>query len=255
MSFNYSLHTILPFAPAAVRPLTTNFEIRSFMNNLFEELEKAHVPGVVKMNPPSNLYISTTTMILFCPDELRRASTGSMSLSSSLSRIDLTGTSDVPRGVERPALLEDATRSRMGEWCGDHFPEDGTGYMRHLSSLVPSLDPVIHQVHRRGARLVRARELFLCRCDDRRRVRKRNLPTGRLVGGRTEGPCGTSKTNEADHHGSIAVCLAWNGPQIHRILRDTPRGLRRCARACFIAVRGNQSSTQRRCSSKHRRRG
>jgi hypothetical protein len=147
MSFSYSLHTILPFAPAAVRPLTANCEIRNFMNNLFEELEKAHVPGVVKVNPPSNLYKYNYNDPV-CPEALRRAAT------EVFFHLLYRGLI-LPESQTFPAAWNDLRywkTPRGAAWASGvgPLPEDGAGYMRHLSLLVPALDPVIHQYIEEG---------------------------------------------------------------------------------------------------------
>src|ERR1700735_1734360 len=56
MPFDYSLTFMLSFARAALA-VSSNFEFKDFVNNLFSELEKVQMPGVVR-NPShaSGLY-------------------------------------------------------------------------------------------------------------------------------------------------------------------------------------------------------
>jgi hypothetical protein len=147
MSFDYSLHAILPFAPAAIRPLNTNFEIRSFMNNLFEELEKAHVPGIVKLNPPSNQYRYNYNDPV-CPEALRRAST-EVFFYLLYRGLILPEPQTFPGAWNELRYWKTPRGTAWASGVGP-LPEDTAGYMRHLSSLVPSLDPVIRQYIKEG---------------------------------------------------------------------------------------------------------
>jgi hypothetical protein len=69
VEFDYSLTALLPFARAAIRQ-TSNFALSGFFDNLFAELEKAHVNGVVPATPPT--YVKYVYNDLACPEKLRR---------------------------------------------------------------------------------------------------------------------------------------------------------------------------------------
>jgi hypothetical protein len=69
MQFDYSLTSMLPFARAAIRG-TSNFALSQFFDSLFDELEKANVPGVVRKSPPT--YVKYEYNEMACPEKLRK---------------------------------------------------------------------------------------------------------------------------------------------------------------------------------------
>lgn len=146
MPQDYSLAALLPFARSAIRPMG-NFEIRNFVDALFTELEKAGVPGVVKMNPPSAPH-KYNYGNLVCPYDLQR------------------GTAEVFfHLVHRGYILPEVQSFPIDFNYGRHWktprgtawaegstplPEDALGYIRHLLLLAPSLDSVIRQYIEEG---------------------------------------------------------------------------------------------------------
>lgn len=146
MTHDYSLATLLPFVRAAIRPMS-NFEIRNFADAFFTEMEKAHVPGVVKLNPPSGQYKYNYTELV-CPDALRRAMVEVF--------FHLVHRGFILPEAQSFPIAFNAMRywktPRGAAWAdgAEPMPEDVSGYMSHLSSLVPSLDSVIRQYVEEG---------------------------------------------------------------------------------------------------------
>jgi hypothetical protein len=146
MQFDYSLTSMLPFARAAIR-VTSNFSLDQFVTALFGELEKSNVLGVVKASPPQGLYKYNFSE-LQCPHELRHAA---IEVFFHLLHRGFIAPEpqSFPQAVNYSRYW---TTSRGAVWAnGDEpMPEDVAGYIRHLCSLVPSLDPVIRQYVQEG---------------------------------------------------------------------------------------------------------
>jgi hypothetical protein len=146
MSHDYSLAAMLPFARTAIRPMH-NFEIRHFVDALFTELDKAQVPGVVKMSPPGGQYKYNYTDVV-CPDALRRATVEVF--------FNLVHRGYIlPEPQSFPVAFTEFRywkTPRGAAWAdgAEPAPEDVSGYMFRLSSLVPSLDQVIVQYIEEG---------------------------------------------------------------------------------------------------------
>jgi hypothetical protein len=141
MSFDYSFAAMLPFARAAIKPMS-NFEIRHFVDALFTELDKAHVPGVVRINPPNGQYKYNYSELI-CPDALRRA-TVELFFHLVHSGYILPEPQTFPIGFTEFRYWKTPRGTAWAEGA-EPLPEDVSGYMLRLSSLVPSLDPVIVQ--------------------------------------------------------------------------------------------------------------
>jgi len=146
MSFKYSFAAMLPFARAAIKPMS-NFEIRHFVDALFSELDKAHVPGVVKMNPPNGQYKYNYSE-LSCPDALRRGTVEVFFYLVHCGYI-LPEPQSFPIGFSEYRYWKTPRGTAWAEGV-EPVPEDVSTYMLRLSSLVPSLDPVIVQYVQEG---------------------------------------------------------------------------------------------------------
>ena len=145
MSYDYSVAMMLPFARSALKPIS-NFEIRHSIEALFSELEKAQVPGVVKMGYPGQLKYNYSDPI--CPDALRRGASRCL-----LYLVHSGYILPEPQGY--PTAFTEFRywkTPRGAAWAdgADPLPEDVSGYMLRLSSLVPSLDTIIIQYIREG---------------------------------------------------------------------------------------------------------
>jgi hypothetical protein len=145
MSYEYSLAMMLPFARAAIRPIS-NFEIRNFMDALFTELEKAEVPGVVRQNPPNGQYQYNYGLV--CPEALRRAASEVFFYLVHHGYI-------LPEPQSFPITFNELRywkTPRGATWAegAEPIPEDVSGYMLRLSSVIPSLDAVIIQYIQEG---------------------------------------------------------------------------------------------------------
>jgi hypothetical protein len=145
MSFDYSLEKMVPFARAAIKP-TSNFEIRHFMDALFAELDKAHVPGVARQNPRGQ-YNYNFSEGAYSP-ELRRAATEVFFYLVHRGYI-------LPEPQSFPTAFNELKywkTPRGTAWAdgAEPLPEDVSGYMLRLSLLVPSLDSVIVQYIQEG---------------------------------------------------------------------------------------------------------
>lgn len=145
MSYDYSVAMMLPFARSALKPIS-NFEIRHFIEALFSELEKAQVPGVVKMGYPGQLKYNYSDPI--CPDALRRGASEVFFYMVHSGYI-------LPEPQGFPTAFTEFRywkTPRGAAWAdgADPLPEDVSGYMLRLSSLVPSLDTIIIQYIREG---------------------------------------------------------------------------------------------------------
>jgi len=140
MSYDYSLGKMVPFARAAIKS-TSNFEIRHFMEALFAELEKAQVPGVVRQNSPGQYKYNFSELIV--PEALRRAASEVFFYLVHRGYI-------LPEPQSFPIAFTEHRywkTPRGAAWAdgAEPLPEDMSGYMLRLSSLVPSLDAVIIQ--------------------------------------------------------------------------------------------------------------
>ena len=145
MSFDYSLATLLPFARAAIKPMS-NWEIRYFVEALFTELDKAHVPGVVRMNPGGQYKYNYSDFD--CPNALRRA-TIEVFFHLVHSGYILPESQSFPTAFDEHRYWKTPRGTAWAEGA-EPLPEDLSGYMLHLSSIVPSPDPVIVQYIREG---------------------------------------------------------------------------------------------------------
>jgi hypothetical protein len=145
MSFDYSLAAMLPFARAAIRN-SSNFSPEQFATLLFSELEKVNAPGVSRNAPtgvgtynfsdlqvPSDLKYAVAEV--FCHLEHRG--------------FILSEPQSFPQSFNRGRYWRTARGTAWAN-CAAPLPEDVAGYMRHLSPLVPSIDPVIRQYIEEG---------------------------------------------------------------------------------------------------------
>jgi hypothetical protein len=145
MQFDYSLGSMLPFARAAIRN-ASNFEIRQFADLLFGELEKADVSGVKRQQSGGATKFNFSD--LTCPSELR---SGTIEVFFHLVHRGFI----LPEAQSFPVAFNDMRywkTPRGSAWSQgvDPLPEDVDGYMRCLSKLVPTLDPVIAQYVQEG---------------------------------------------------------------------------------------------------------
>lgn len=145
MSFDYSLAAMLPFARAAIRS-TSNFSPEEFANLLFCELEKVSATGVIR-NAPTGVgkYNFSDLQV---PHDLKYA------VVEVFWHLEHRGfILPEPQSFPRSFNLGRYWRTPHGTaWANGAapLPEDVAGYMRHLSTLVPSMDPVICQYIEEG---------------------------------------------------------------------------------------------------------
>lgn len=145
MPFDYSLAAMLPFARAAIRN-TSNFSPEQFATLLFGELEKVQAPGVSR-NAPTGVG-KYNFSDLQCPHDLKLAVVEVFWHLEHRGFI-LPEPQSFPQSFNRGMYWKTA---RGTAWANgaEPMPEDVTGYMTHLSVLVPSLDPVIRQYIEEG---------------------------------------------------------------------------------------------------------
>jgi hypothetical protein len=145
MPFDYSLVAMVPFARAAIRN-TSNFSPEQFAILLFGELEKVSAPGVSR-NAPTGVgkYNFSDLQV---PHDLKYAVVEAFWYLEHRGFI-LPEPQSFPQSFNHGRYWRTA---RGAEWANGAAPppEDVAGYMRHLSSLVPSLDPVIRQYIEEG---------------------------------------------------------------------------------------------------------
>lgn len=145
MTFDYSLQSMLPFARAAIRD-TSNFALEGFFDNLFAELEKAHVKGVQKRATPT--YVRYDYSDLICPVQLKY---GSIEVFYFLLHkgLILPEPQSFPQGFN----LARYWKTPKGDAWAKGFepiPEDALGYVKHLNTLAPHLDPIVNEYVREG---------------------------------------------------------------------------------------------------------
>jgi hypothetical protein len=145
MPFNYSLSAMLPFARAAIR-YASNFSPEQFATLLFGELEKVNAAGVSRNSPTGVGKYNFSDLQV--PPELKSAVVEVFFHLEHRGFI-LPEPQSFPAAFNRGRYWKTA---RGTEWANgtEPLPEDMAGYKRHLSSLVPSLDPVIRQYIEEG---------------------------------------------------------------------------------------------------------
>jgi hypothetical protein len=157
MKIDFSVPSMLPFARSAIRS-SSNFEIWQFMDLLFGELHKAGVEGVSlaprgQGGPPSKYNYTD----FGCPPALRQ---GAAEVFFYLLHRGLI----LPTPQSFPVAF-DTDRywktARGAEWANGSapLPEDAAGYIRVLSGLVPTLNPIIRQYVEEGVSSF-SRQLF-----------------------------------------------------------------------------------------------
>jgi hypothetical protein len=145
MSFDYSLAVMLPFARSAIRN-TSNFSPEQFATLLFGELEKVSAPGVSR-NAPTGVgkYNFSDLQV---PHDLKCAVVEVFWYLEHRGFI-LPEPQSFPQSFNSGRYWKTA---RGTAWANgaEPLPEDVVGYLRHLSSLVPAIDPVIRQYIQEG---------------------------------------------------------------------------------------------------------
>jgi hypothetical protein len=147
VKIDFSLSSMLPFARSAIRH-SSNFDAGQFMDLLFAELEKAGVDGVSRRSQYQGGPRQFDYGSLACSGELRY---GAAEVFFHLLRHGFV----LPVPQSFPESLESARywkTPRGTEWANgsDPIPEDVTGYLRVLTTLVATLDPVIRQYVEEG---------------------------------------------------------------------------------------------------------
>jgi hypothetical protein len=145
MTFDYSLAAMLPFARAAIRN-ASNFSPEQFATLLFGELEKVSAPGVSR-NAPTGVgkYNFSDLQV---PHALKYAV-----VEVFWHLVHEGFILPEPQGFPQSFNRGMYWRTRRGTaWANGAapLPEDVAGYMQHLVSLVPSIDPVIRQYIEEG---------------------------------------------------------------------------------------------------------
>ncbi len=138
----YTLSWILPFVRQSLRT-TSNFEYRNFVQQLWTELEKAQVPGIVR-TPLLQMQSGQVFQYEQTPHELRVLTTEAFFYLFHNGFI-----TPVPpdRYLNHPNFHTYYVTQRGVEWFkgGDPLPEDVVGYMKFLRERVSSMDAVIEQ--------------------------------------------------------------------------------------------------------------
>lgn len=145
MSFDYSLAAMLPFARAAIRN-SSNFSPEQFATLLFGELEKINAPGVTR-NAPTGVgkYNFSPLQV---PHDLQYA-VAEVFWHLEHCGFILPEPESFPRSFNRGMYWRTARGTAWANGAAP-LPEDVAGYMRHLSSLVSSIDPIIRQYIEEG---------------------------------------------------------------------------------------------------------
>ncbi|MGA8223874.1 MAG: hypothetical protein WB780_19655 [Candidatus Acidiferrales bacterium] len=145
MAFDYSLAAMLPFARAAIRN-TSNFSPEQFATLMFGELEKVSAPGVSR-NAPTGVgkYNFSDLQV---PHDLKHAIVEVFWHLEHRGFI-LPEPQTFPQSFNRGMYWKTARGTAWANGAAP-LPEDVAGYMRHLSSLVPSIDSVICQYVEEG---------------------------------------------------------------------------------------------------------
>lgn len=138
----YTLSWILPFVRQSLKA-TSNFEYRNFVQQLWTELEKAQVPGIVR-TPPHQAHSGQVFQYHQAPHDLR------ILIPEAFFYLFHNGyiTPAPPDGyLEHPKFHRYCVTQRGMEWFGggEPLPEDVAGYMRFLRQRVSTMDPVIEQ--------------------------------------------------------------------------------------------------------------
>jgi hypothetical protein len=138
----YTLSWILPFVRQALKA-TSNFEYRNFVQQLWAELEKAQVKGIVR-TPPLQIYSGQIFQYDQAPHELRVLTTEAFFYLFHSGFI----TPAPPDGyLNPPAFHRYYVTQRGVEWFkgGEPLPEDVGGYMKFLRERVSPMDAVVEQ--------------------------------------------------------------------------------------------------------------
>jgi hypothetical protein len=196
MSFDYSLAAMLPFARAAIRN-TSNFSPGQFADLLFGELEKVSAPGV-RRNAPTGVgrYDFSDLQV---PHDLK------YTVVEVFWHLEHRGFIS-PESQSFPLSFNHGMYWRTARgtaWANGAapLPEDVAGYMQHLSSLVPSINPVIHQYIEEGlGSFVRGSFFSAAVMIGAASEKEIYLLAGSLVGGLKAPPC-TREANKTNHHG------------------------------------------------------
>jgi len=145
MQFDYSLGAMLPFARASIHD-THNFSPEQFATLMFKELEKVNAPGISR-NAPTGVGKYTFSESAVSPD-LKHAIVEVFCYLEHRGFI-LPEPQTFPFGFNRGFYWKTARGTAWGNGVKP-LPEDVTSYVRHLSSLAPSLYPVIRQYVEEG---------------------------------------------------------------------------------------------------------
>ncbi len=138
----YTLPWILPFVRQSLKA-TSNFEYRNFVQQLWTELEKVQVPGIVR-TPPLQMHSGQVFLYDQAPHDLRVLTTEAFFYLFHNGFI----TPAPPDGyLNHPNFHRYYVTQRGMEWFkgGEPLPEDVAGYMKFLREHVSSMDTVIEQ--------------------------------------------------------------------------------------------------------------
>jgi hypothetical protein len=135
----YTLPWILPFVRQAMKPMG-NLDYRTFYANLWMELEKAQVPGVVRPQFPAQEAFEYNQ----ASHELRAVANEAFFY---LFRNGYMTPEPSGGPLNHPNFNRYTITKRGSEWFSgsEPFPEEADGYMKFLHQLIQPLDPVIEQ--------------------------------------------------------------------------------------------------------------
>ncbi|MFZ0705346.1 MAG: hypothetical protein WAM71_07065 [Candidatus Korobacteraceae bacterium] len=138
----YTLSWILPFVRQSLKA-TTNFEYRSFVQQLWTELEKAQVPGIGR-TPLLQMQSGQVFQYDQAPHELRVLTTEAFFY---LFHNGFITPAPPDRYLNHPNFHTYCVTQRGMEWFkgGEPLPEDVAGYMKFLRERVSNMDAVIEQ--------------------------------------------------------------------------------------------------------------
>jgi hypothetical protein len=138
----FTLSWILPFVRRSLRA-TSNFEYRTFVQQLWSELETAKVPGITR-TASHQMYSGQLFEYDQAPQELRNLTAEAFFY---LFRNGFICPVPPDKLLNHPIFNRYYVTQRGSEWFkgGDPLPEDVSGYMKFLRQLVSTLDAVVEQ--------------------------------------------------------------------------------------------------------------
>ena len=138
----YTLSWILPFVRQSLKGVG-NFDYRNYVQGLWNVLEKAQVPGVVRA-APFQPHLGQTFLFDQAPHDLRTVATEAFFYLFHHGYITPEPSNNF---LNHPNFNRYYITKRGLEWFNDvePFPEEADGYMKFLCERVPNMDSIIRQ--------------------------------------------------------------------------------------------------------------